>query len=76
MRYTVVPISFVVAYERPDGTLQAMREFCDPQAAQREALRLNAAWQAEQAKNKGASQRFVPPAQRRPVRSFPDDKFA
>lgn len=76
MQYRVVPISFVVAYERQDGSLVPVQEFCDPKAARNEAIRLQTAWEAEQAASKAASRRFIPPAQRRTVRTFANDVHA
>lgn len=75
MQYRVIPTQFCVAYQSPRGEWVAVSEGCSAAAAQQQAAKLNAAWSAEQAK-KASSQRFVPPAQRRPVRYFPDDVHA
>lgn len=75
MQYRVIPTQFAVAYQDRNGQWVAVSEGCSAAAAQQQAAKLNAAWSAEQAK-KASSQRLVPPAQRRPVRSFPDDAYA
>ncbi len=76
MQYRVIPTQFCVAYQSPRGEWIAVSEGSSATEAQQHAAKLNAAWAAEQSKKQTASQRLVPPAQRRPVRSFPDDVHA
>ena len=76
MLYRVIPTQFAVAYQDRNGNWVAVSEGCSAAVAQEQAERLNAAAAAKQAEASKPSQRFVPPAQRRPVRSFPNDAFA
>lgn len=76
MLYRVIPTQFAVAYQDRNGQWVAVSEGCSAAVAQQQAAQLNAAAAAEQAKASQPSQRFVPPAQRRPVRTFPNDAFA
>ena len=76
MQYRVIPTQFAVAYQDRHGNWVAVAEGCSAAAAQQQAAKLNAAWATEQARTAAPSQRLVPPAQRRPVRSFPDDAYA
>ena len=76
MLYRVIPTQFAVAYQDRNGQWVAVSEGCSAAVAQEQAARLNAAAAAKQSEAIKPSQRFVPPAQRRPVRSFPDDAFA
>ena len=76
MLYRVIPTQFAVAYQDRNGQWVAVSEGCSAAVAQEQAAQLNAAMQARQAEASKPSRRFVPPAQRRPVRTFPNDAFA
>lgn len=76
MQYSVIPTQFAVVYQDRNGQLVAISEGCSQVVAQQQAEQLNAALRVERAKTSQPSQRFVPPAQRRPVRTFPDDVYA
>ena len=69
-------IKFAVAYQDRNGQWVAVSEGCSAAVAKQQAEQLNAAAAAKQAEASKPSQRFVPPAQRRPVRTFPNDVFA
>lgn len=71
---------FAVAYRRPNGDLCAVADCPTRETAQAKANELNAeAERAQAAASSFTTHRthgWVPPAERRPVRWFPDDAFA
>ena len=76
MHYRVIPSQFCVAYQAPNGEWTPVTESGSFEAVHSEAIKLNAEWAAQQAKQAKQTQRFVPPAERKPVRWVPDDRFA
>ncbi len=71
MKYHVVPTGYAVAYQNEHGELVSVMETQSGTAAEREAARMNAEFQASMEK----ARRYQQPP-RRKARYFPEDKFA
>lgn len=71
---------FAVAYRRPNGELCAVADCPTRETAQAKANELNAYAAKYAAKDSSFTTHrthgWVPPAERKPVRWFPDDAFA